>query len=279
MTGIAVGFTIATVAVGPAGPEPNAPGSAAPIVQIFGALLYLGVLVVHLLVIGRYRLLELDLRVRRNVQYLVVSSAWTALDRRRRAVLLVADDAPRTAAAQRPADERRARGAADAGRRRAAGRDREGRADRGGRRCSRTRFRALLKRGHRFLAEQYYQEGYDYRRATKEFSEVMGPRMDLDGLADGLLTVIDRLMPVKRAGVVFVQGDRLVSSKRSIGFDIERLGRVLQRVRGGSRRRCCGRRGARRWTPSTRRRACGSRCGARRSITSTRSAATTSCAA
>jgi phosphoserine phosphatase RsbU/P len=42
--------------------------------------------------------------------------------------------------------------------------------------------------------------------------------MDLDGLADGLLTVIDRLMPVKRAGVVFVQGERLVSSKRSIGF-------------------------------------------------------------
>ena len=37
------------------------------------------VLVVHLLVIGRYRLLELDLRVRRNVQYLVVSSAWTTL--------------------------------------------------------------------------------------------------------------------------------------------------------------------------------------------------------
>ena len=81
-------------------------------------------------------------------------------------------------------------------------------------------FRALLKRGHRFLAEQYYQEGYDYRRATKEFSEVMGPRMDLDGLADGLLTVIDRLMPVKRAGVVFMQGERLVSSKRSIGFDV-----------------------------------------------------------
>src|SRR5690606_12736556 len=42
-------------------------------------------------------------------------------------------------------------------------------------------FRAVLKRGHRFLAEQYYREGYDYRKASQELSEVMGARMDLDG--------------------------------------------------------------------------------------------------
>ena len=217
ITGIAVGFTIATV-VCRLSAAVTSPGLAAPLVQTLGALLFLAVLVVHLLVIGRYRLLELDLRVRRNVQYLMVSSAWTALivgaglffwwelmhlELPLPNVRLTSDalevlptpvDAARRAVIEKGVLIAAAVLFAYA-------------------------FRALLKRGHRFLAEQYYQEGYDYRRATKEFSEVMGPRMDLDGLADGLLTVIDRLMPVKRAGVLFVQGDRLVSSKRSIGFD------------------------------------------------------------
>ena len=219
-TGVAVGFTIGTVLVGGIGATTgrNLPGVAAPIIQIVGALLYLGVLVVHLLVIGRYRLLELDLRVRRNVQYLLASSAWTVLvvglglwvwwqlmhlDLPLPNVRLTSDALevlPTPMAAERRAViEKGALVAAAA--------------------LLAYAFRAMLKRGHRFLAEQYYQEGYDYRRATREFAEVMGPRMDLDGLADGVLTMIDRLMPVKRAGVVFVQGARLVSSKRSIGFD------------------------------------------------------------
>lgn len=218
------------------------PGVTAPVVQSIGALIFLGVLVVYLLVIGRYRLLELDLRLRRNVQYLLVSSAWTTLivgaglwfwwkmmhlelplpNVRLTSDALEVLPTP-VDAARRAVFEKGVLIAAAA--------------------VFAYAFRALLKRGHRFLAEKYYQEGYDYRRATREFSEVMGPRMDLDGLADGLLTVIDRLMPLKRAGVVFVQGGRLVSSRRSIGFDdgdwdlfcsgcVEEAVQVLRAARG-----------------------------------------------
>jgi len=216
-TGIAVGFILGTVTVAVFS-RGAYPGLSWSLIQNLGALVFLAVLAVHLLVIGRYRLLELDLRLRRNVQYLMVSSVWTLLvvaagllfwwwlmhlelplpnvrlTRDALEVLPTAVDPARRALVEKGVLIAAAVVFAYA-------------------------FRSLLKRGHRFLAEQYYQEGYDYRRATREFSEVMGPRMDLDGLADGLLTVIDRLMPVKRAGVVFVQGERLVSSKRSIGFD------------------------------------------------------------
>ncbi len=217
-TGIAVGFVLSTAVIGILTNRFGGTGLPAPVVQSIGALLFLGVLVVHLLVIGRYRLLELDLRVRRNVQYLFVSSAWTMLvvgagvwlwwqmmhvDLPLPNVRLTGDALellPTPIATERRAlIEKGALTAAAV--------------------LLAFVFRAVLKRGHRFLAEQYYQGGYDYRRATREFGEVMGPRMDLDGLADGLLTIIDRLMPVKRAGVIFVQGTRLVSSKRSIGFD------------------------------------------------------------
>ena len=220
VTGVAVTFTIGLAGFALVGALRGLilPGQATPVLQIVGALLYLGVLVVYLLVIGRYRLLELDLRVRRNVQYLVISSAWTALvvgaglwfwwqmmhiELPLPNVRLTGDalevlptpvDAARRAVVEKGFLIAAAVVFAYV-------------------------FRGVLKRGHRFLAEQYYQEGYDYRRATQEFSEIMGPRMDLEGLADGLLTVIDRLMPVKRAGVVFVHGERLVSSKQSIGFD------------------------------------------------------------
>lgn len=217
-TGVSVGFTLVVFALGGLGASVgrNLPG--APLLGLLGATLHLGTLVVYLLVIGRYRLLESDLRVRRNVQYLVVSTAWTLLvvgaglgfwwlmmhtelplpnvrlTGQAIEVLPTPVDPARRALIEKGVLIAAAVVFAYA-------------------------FRALLKRGHRFLAEQYYQEGYDYRRATQELSEVMGPRMDLDGLADGLLTVIDRLMPVKRAGVVFVQGQRVVTSKRSIGFE------------------------------------------------------------
>lgn len=182
------------------------------------AAAFLAILAVHVYVIGRYRLLESDLRLRRNVQYLLVSSAWTF-------VVVAAglglwwtlvhtslpipnvrmtgetiEILPTAVSAERRAVIEKAILIAAAV-------------------VLAFVFRAVLKRGHRFLAEQYYREGYDYRKATQELSEVMGARMDLDGLADGLLTVIDRLMPVKKAGVAFVEGTRVFAARRSTGFD------------------------------------------------------------
>ncbi len=220
MTGLAVGLALAPLglAILRAATGGHLPLLPAPVLQIVGALLLLGLLVVHGLTIGRYRLLELDLRVRRNVQYLLISAAWTTvivgaglwlwwqmmhLELPLPNVRLTGDALE---VLPTPVDVAR-RGVIEKGVLVAAAV------------VLAYAFRAVLKRGQRFLAEQYYQEGYDYRRATSEFSDVMGQRMDLQGLADGLLTMLDRHMPVKRAGVVFVQGSRLVSSTRSIGFE------------------------------------------------------------
>ncbi len=179
---------------------------------------FLVVLGVHVYVIGRYRLLEADLRVRRNVQYLVLSTAWTVvvlaaglwlwwvlihLEVRLPNVRLTGD-AIEILQSPMPEEQRAV--------------------------LEKAFlvvvsvvlafvFRAMLKRGHRFIAEQYYREGYDYRKASEHLSEVMGARMDLDGLADGILTVVDRLMPVKKAGVAFLEGQRIFAARRSTGFD------------------------------------------------------------
>lgn len=193
-----------------------------PPLPVFAVLAcaYVGMLGVHVYVIGRYRLLEADLRVRRNVQYLLASSAWTTLVFGAGIWLwwvLVQTELPlpnvrltgetievlgSPVSTERRAIVEKAVLIAAAV-------------------VFAFAFRALLKRGHRFLAEQFYREGYDYRKASQELSEVMGARMDLDGLADGLLTVIDRLMPVKKAGVAFVEGSRVFAARRSTGFEAD----------------------------------------------------------
>lgn len=188
------------------------------LVALLVALVVLAVLCVHVYVIGRYRLLEADLRLRRNVQYLLISSAWTTAIAAAglwmwwmlvqtelpipnvRLTGETIEILPTPVSVERRAIVEKAVLISAAV-------------------VFAFGFRALLKRGHRFLAEQYYREGYDYRKASQELSEVMGARMDLDGLADGLLTVIDRLMPVKKAGVAFVDGTRVFAARRSTGFD------------------------------------------------------------
>jgi serine phosphatase RsbU (regulator of sigma subunit) len=196
------------------------PGPPPPFVVIAFPLVFLGVLAVHVYVIGRYRLLESDLRVRRNVQYLVISTAWTLtvlaaglwlwwvllhLEFTLPNVRLTGDTIE---ILRNPVSPER-RTAIDKGFLIIVSV------------VLAFAFRGLLQRGHRFIAEQYYREGYDYRKASRELSDVMGARMDLDGLADGLLTVIDRLMPVKKAGVAFIEGQRIFAARRSTGFDVE----------------------------------------------------------
>lgn len=213
--GLALGTTVVVLGLGIAFGDGREP----PLLA-FAALAaaYLVMLGVHVYVIGRYRLLEADLRVRRNVQYLLASTAWTTLVVAAGIWLwwvLVQTELP-LPNIRLTGDTIEVLGSPIAAERRAIiekavliatavvfafG------------------FRALLKRGHRFIAEQYYREGYDYRKASQELSEVMGARLDLDGLADGLLTVIDRLMPVKKAGVAFVEGSRVFAARRSTGFE------------------------------------------------------------
>jgi len=213
----AIGSVVALVAI--AGITDTISPGATPLFVLAGtAFVFLVVLAVHVYVIGRYRLLEADLRMRRNVQFLLASSAWTLLVVGMGVWLwwmLVQTPLPipnvrvtgetieilptAIAVERRAAIEKAVLIAAAV--------------------VFAFAFRALLKRGHRFLAEQYYREAYDYRKASQELSEVMGARMDLDGLADGLLTVIDRLMPVKKAGVAFVEGNRVFAARRSTGFE------------------------------------------------------------
>jgi serine phosphatase RsbU (regulator of sigma subunit) len=167
--------------------------------------------------IANYRLLDLDLRVRRSVQYSVASVGWALLSVC--ALLAVLWYLPQVRLPlpnlnvsgssvellDTPMDDQRrsvfekgalmllAIGAAFL-------------------------FRAIGRGGQRWIANKFHRTAYDYRRASRELADVMSTRLDLDGLADGLIQTLVRLMPLKRAGVVFVHGPRSYCGGRAHGF-------------------------------------------------------------
>jgi serine phosphatase RsbU (regulator of sigma subunit) len=168
--------------------------------------------------IANYRLLDLDLRVRRSVQYSVVSVAWAAVsiaallfvlwqlpsvrlpvpNLRMSGTSLELLDAPIPEPERVPLEKGAlmvlAIGLAFL-------------------------FRAVGRSGQQWIADKFHRTAYDYRRASRELADVMSSRLDLDGLADGLMATLVRLMPLKRAGVAFVHASRTYCGARAHGFE------------------------------------------------------------
>jgi serine phosphatase RsbU (regulator of sigma subunit) len=182
-------------------------------------------------IIAKYRLLDLDLRVRRSVQYSVASVGWAGLSVL--ALLWVLSylpslqlpvpniqvssssvellDQPATEA-HRLALEKGVLMIAAIG--------------------LAFLFRAVGRGGQHWIASRFHRTAYDYRRASRELADVMGTRLDLDGLAEGLVGTLVGLMPLKRAGVVFVHGTRRYCGSRAPGFEPEAWSRLCGETAG-----------------------------------------------
>ncbi len=169
-------------------------------------------------VIGRHRLFDLDLRVRRTVQYSVASLLWALLSVAALVWLLL-----RLPSLELGLPDVRIRGGSvEVLEDPASPEDRQwterfvlmlgaiGLA---------FLFRKVGKDGQLWLATRFHRAEYDYKRASQDLSMLMATRPDLDGLADGLVDTLARLMPVERAGVVFVHGARTHCARSPFGFE------------------------------------------------------------
>lgn len=175
---------------------------------------------VNLYVIARYRLLELNLRVRRNVAYVTASTAWTLIvvavgvwavwqlaqiampipNIRFSAQSVQVVDAP-AQAEERAALERAllmlAAVALTFG------------------------LRRVRRRGQRVIDERFYRKDVDYRVVVRGLGRVLATRVSRDELATELIAGIDRLLPLKRSGVILVRGTQLVIPCEARGFTAE----------------------------------------------------------
>ena len=168
--------------------------------------------------IGRYRLLDLDLRVRRNIQYSIISWVWIfVLAAVAVEILLTLPQAklhlpnvrltgnsieilstPTLPGQQEPFEKAVLMAAA------------------GG-------LTLLIgfvgRKGQEFIDTMYDRARYDYRRAATELAEVMGTKLGMLDLARGIVEKLSELMKLKRAGIIFFRDERTCCCTETQGFD------------------------------------------------------------
>ncbi|MDZ7292667.1 MAG: SpoIIE family protein phosphatase [candidate division KSB1 bacterium] len=171
----------------------------------------------YLYTIGRYRLLDMDLRVRRNVQYTFVSLVWSIF------ILVVAIkillalpklelalpnlhltgtsieilDSPMVPEQQQLLEKGVlmliAIGLTFA-------------------------FWQIGRAGQKLIAQKFYRKQFDYRRAASELAEVMATKLSMVDLSRGIVQKLAELMQLKRAGVLFFRDQNVCCCQEASGF-------------------------------------------------------------
>lgn len=76
--------------------------------------------------------------------------------------------------------------------------------------------------GQRFIDRKFYRSQYDYRRAAAELAEVMATRLTLDSLARGIVEKLANLMQVKEVGILFIRKEQQCCCAESYGLEEKR---------------------------------------------------------
>ncbi len=172
----------------------------------------------YLYTTGRYRLLDLNLRVRRNIQYSIVSIAWTAalVVVAAKILLMLAQlefdlpnfhlsgtsieivDTPLSPSQHEVFKDGilmvLAIGLAFISWK-------------------------IVQFGQRVIDTKFYRGSYDYRRAASELAEVMAAKFSMVDLARGIVQKLAELMHLRRVGVLFFRDQKECCCQEAFGFD------------------------------------------------------------
>lgn len=186
-------------------------------VGLIGVIL-VAIPIAYLYTIGRHRLLDMNLRIRRSVQYTLASSVWTiAVATIFIQVLLVLPSV------HMELPNIRLTGASIEVLDTPATTDQRETVE---------RFVVLTlgllaavvlwkgrRAGQRFLDRRFHRSAYDYRRASADLARVMATKLNMQGLARGIVEKLAELMHLKRVGVLFFRGHYQCCCQEAYGFD------------------------------------------------------------
>lgn len=182
----------------------------------------------YLYTIGRYRLLDTNFRVRRNMQYSFITTAWTSI----LMILLIwgffqipqihypvshiiftgasieiSDLPPDLSKNQIPLASiyvmLLALGITFA-------------------------FIGIRRAGQHFIDRKYYRQRFDYRQAGEELGELLGTTLTQDGLAEGLVHKLGELMKLKKAGVILFRDETSCTAVATYGFDVDEWRKICR---------------------------------------------------
>ena len=194
-------------------------------VQVFGVgqIGFVGLAIVliplaHLYTIGRYRLLDMNLRIRRNTQYSLVSVGWGLVC----AVVAVGILSLLLSLHVRLPEVSLHGTSIEV-------RD-PGSAGSAGGPTERFLFIVLAfgiwyvlwrlrKAGQRGIDKLYSRTQYDYRRALSELSEMLATKLSMADLGHAIVEKIVHLMQLKRAGVFFFRDESVCCCREAFGIE------------------------------------------------------------
>ncbi len=172
----------------------------------------------HLYTIGRYRLLDMNLRIRRNIRYTLVTIGWTLLCV---AVVVLVFDILVTAhiRVMNVAIHGTSIEVSDA-------------PAPGGEGGSAERLVFMLlalvawyavwkvrRIGQGLIDRRYYRGRYDYRKALNELSGMLASKLGMTDLGRGIVEKLVELMRLKRAGVYFFRDQSVCCCQEAFGID------------------------------------------------------------
>ena len=182
------------------------------------SLVLLTMPIAYLITIGRYRIFNLTLRVRRNIQYSFVSVLWIVVSvvafsaflswlvQTRIDLPYIRVTGHSIEIASTPTSERE-----------------QTIIEKGFLVFIAIGSLLILSRvyraGDRFIARKFHRARYDYRRASSELADVMSTTLNMTDLARGIVEKLSSLMQLKKAGVLFFRDQSACCCHEAHGFD------------------------------------------------------------
>jgi len=77
----------------------------------------------------------------------------------------------------------------------------------------------VARNGQTVIDKKFYRARYDYRRAATELSEMMATKLTMVDLARGMVEKLSDLMQLKRVGVLFFRDQKVCCCQEAHGFD------------------------------------------------------------
>lgn len=168
--------------------------------------------------IGRYRLLDLQLRVRRNVQYVIVTALWGIL-----LTVVVIQVLAFFQGMKLPIPNIHLSASSIEILDTPLSPDRQLWYEKGILMLFAVVTTALAWRvsqsGQTIIDRKFYRARYDYQRAASELSEMMATKLTMIDLARGMVEKLAELMQLKRVGVLFFRDQKVCCCQEAHGFD------------------------------------------------------------
>jgi phosphoserine phosphatase RsbU/P len=79
-------------------------------------------------------------------------------------------------------------------------------------------FKALNKQGQYLLDKKYYRMKFDYKKASTDFSEILEMNIDLKDLAEKIINGLAGLLHLKNSGILFYRNEETIAADYYYGF-------------------------------------------------------------